>query len=173
MLYLNIPDEVEILIDDNWIQIKGPLGFIKKKKSNLIKISYDPKFKKILLNSPNKTLNNFYLKLINNLIWGVWKGYLIKLNIIGVGYKAFIENNNLCLKVGFSHNIYYNIPKEVNIKILNQKLLTIVITGKSLQKIKQVASDIKSLKPVEHYKGKGIRYFNEIIKLKEGKKTNV
>ena len=94
MLYLNIPDEVEILIDDNWIQIKGPLGFIKKKKSNLIQISYDPKFKKILLNSPNKTLNNFYLKLINNLIWGVWKGYLIKLNIIGVGYKAFIENNN-------------------------------------------------------------------------------
>lgn len=85
----------------------------------------------------------------------------------------FLELNNLILKIGFSHNITYHIPKNVKIKILNQKQPTILITGISFQEITQAAAEIKSLKPVEPYKGKGIRYFNEVIKLKEGKKTNV
>ena len=111
--------------------------------------------------------------MIYKLLWGVWKGYSIKLNIVGVGYKAFLEKDKLVLKIGFSHNVTYNIPKNITIKILNQKLLTILITGTDFQKITQTAAEIKHLKPVEPYKGKGIRYFNEIIQLKEGKKTNV
>jgi large subunit ribosomal protein L6 len=77
------------------------------------------------------------------------------------------------LKLGFSHNVIYQIPKNITIKILNQKTLTILICGNDFQQINQVAAEIRALKPVEPYKGKGIRYFNEIIKKKEGKKTNV
>ena len=154
MLSLNIPKNINILLNENWIEIKGPLGIIKKKKSNLIKIY-------------------FYASMINKLLWGVWKGYSIKLNIVGVGYKAVIENDILSLKLGFSHNVIYNIPKDIKIKVLAQKQLTIVVFGKDFQKVTQTAAEIKSLKPVEPYKGKGIKYFNEVVKLKEGKKTNV
>lgn len=173
MLNIFIPKDIDILIDENWIKIKGPLGIIKKKKSNLIKISFDKTTRQLYLLNTNKQLNHFYISMINKLLWGVWKGYSIKLNIIGVGYKAFLENKNLFLKIGFSHNVIYNIPDDITIKILNQKLLTLVISGQNFQKVTQVATEIKRLKPIEPYKGKGIKFFNEVIKLKEGKKTNV
>jgi large subunit ribosomal protein L6 len=173
MLSLKIPKDINILINENWIEIKGPLGIIKKKKSNSIKITYDSKTNILYLLNENTKINHFYISMIYKLLWGVWKGYSIKLNIVGVGYKAFLEKDKLVLKIGFSHNVTYNIPKNITIKILNQKLLTILITGTDFQKITQTAAEIKYLKPVEPYKGKGIRYFNEIIQLKEGKKTNV
>lgn len=173
MLSLKIPKDINILINENWIEIKGPLGIIKKKKSNSIKITYDSKTNILYLLNENTKINHFYISMIYKLLWGVWKGYSIKLNIVGVGYKAFLEKDKLVLKIGFSHNVTYNIPKNITIKILNQKLLTILITGTDFQKITQTAAEIKHLKPVEPYKGKGIRYFNEIIQLKEGKKTNV
>jgi len=99
--------------------------------------------------------------MLNKLISRLYKGYSIKLNLIGVGYKAFLENNKLSLKIGYSHHIYYEIPKDVIIKILNQKLLTLAIFGIDFQQITQVAAEIRFLKPVEPYKGKGIKYFNE------------
>lgn len=173
MLFLNIPKEIEIKINENWIELKGPLGLIKKKKSNLIKMFFDQKTSKLWLSSDNKLLNDFYISLLNKLIWGIWKGYSIKLSIIGVGYKVFLENNKLIFKIGFSHNIIYNIPSDIKIKISTQKTLIINIFGSNFQRITQIAAEIKALKPVEPYKGKGIRYFNEIIKIKEGKKTNV
>ncbi len=173
MLSLKIPKDINILINENWIEIKGPLGIIKKKKSNSIKITYDSKTNILYLLNENTKINHFYISMIYKLLWGVWKGYSIKLNIVGVGYKAFLEKDKLVLKIGFSHNVTYNIPKNITVKILNQKLLTILITGTDFQKITQTAAEIKHLKPVEPYKGKGIRYFNEIIQLKEGKKTNV
>ena len=173
MLSLKIPKDINILINENWIEIQGPLGTIKKKKSNSIKITYDSKTNILYLLNENTKINHFYISMIYKLLWGVWKGYSIKLNIVGVGYKAFLEKDKLVLKIGFSHNVTYNIPKNITIKILNQKLLTILITGTDFQKITQTAAEIKHLKPVEPYKGKGIRYFNEIIQLKEGKKTNV
>ena len=95
MLSLNIPKNINILLNENWIEIKGPLGIIKKKKSNLIKISFDPKTQKLWLLNENESLNHFYASMINKLLWGVWKGYSIKLNIVGVGYKAVIENDIL------------------------------------------------------------------------------
>jgi large subunit ribosomal protein L6 len=79
----------------------------------------------------------------------------------------------LKLKLGYSHLVTYEIPKDISIKILNQKLLTLVISGIDYQKVTQVAAEIRALKPVEPYKGKGIKYFDEIVKRKEGKKTNV
>jgi large subunit ribosomal protein L6 len=97
----------------------------------------------------------------------------MKLNIVGVGYKAFLEKNQLILKLGFSHNVIYPIPPEITIKILNQRLLTLLVLGNDFQRVNQTAAEIRLLKPAEPYKGKGIKYFNEIVRRKEGKKTNV
>jgi large subunit ribosomal protein L6 len=173
MLSLIIPKEVDLLINENWIQIKGPKGLIKKKKSKEIQLNYNNTERILYLMHYDMKQNHFCLSLINKLIWGVWKGYSVKLNIIGVGYKAVIENKNLILKIGFSHTVKYKIPEDIQIKILNKKLLTLVILSNNLQRATQIAAEIKSLKPVEPYKGKGIKYFKEVIKLKEGKKTNV
>lgn len=173
MLSLIIPKDIDLLINEDWIQIKGPKGLIKKKKNKQIQLIFDNNTRILYLITSNSKLNHFYLSLINKLIWGVWKGYSIKLNIIGVGYKAAIDNEDLVLKIGFSHTVKYKIPKDIQIKILNQKVLTLFISSNNKQRTTQIASEIKALKPVEPYKGKGIKYFNENIILKEGKKTNV
>lgn len=173
MLSLNIPKNINIIVIEDYIQIEGPLGSIKKKKSKNMILYFDKTSNKLWFLNENTVEKHFYLAILNKLILGVWKGYSVKLNIIGVGYKAFLEDNLLILKVGFSHNISYKIPKDIKIKILTQKLLTIIIFGNNFQKVNQVAADIRLLKPIEPYKGKGIKYFKEIWKKKEGKKTNV
>ena len=121
----------------------------------------------------NPKENHFYLSILNKIVLGIWKGFSIKLNIVGVGYKAILNDQQLTLKIGFSHNIMYKIPGNIKLKLLSQKLITLVIFGNDFQKVNQVAADIRALKPAEPYKGKGIKYLNEVIRRKEGKKTNV
>ena len=100
MLFLKIPKDIIIKINENWIEIKGPLGTIKKKKSASINLLFNEKEQKLfLLNVIDPKTSHFYLSMINKLIWGVWKGYSIKLNVIGVGYKVFIEGKRLDLKI--------------------------------------------------------------------------
>jgi large subunit ribosomal protein L6 len=128
--------------------------------------------KLFFLNS-NLKEKHFYLALLNRLILGVLKGFSIKLNIVGVGYKAFLDKNMLILKLGFSHHVLYAIPNDIKIKVISQKGLSLHIFGNDFQKVTQVAAEIRGLKPAEPYKGKGIQYSTEIVKRKEGKKTNV
>jgi large subunit ribosomal protein L6 len=172
MLFLNIPKEINIELTTNFIEMRGPLGTLKKKKSKLVEMFFDENTRKLYFLNKNKE-THFYLSILDKLLWGIWKGYSIKLTIIGIGYKAIIDNGNLTLKIGFSHLVKYAIPKDVRIKILSKKTPTFLILGSNLQKITQVASEIRLLKPADTYKGKGIRYFNEIVKLKKGKKANV
>jgi large subunit ribosomal protein L6 len=170
MLFLNVPKNIDIKIGKNWIKIIGPLGSIIKKKSKNIKIYYNKDENKLYLLNENKK-NDFYLSLINKLIWGLYKGYTVKLQVIGVGYKASLSEDKLILRLGYSHDVIYNIPKDVKVTISQQKILTLILFGTNLQRVKQVASEIRSLKSPEPYKGKGIRFFNEIIRQKEGKKN--
>lgn len=172
MLSLNIPKEITIRTGKNWIQIKGPLGSILKKKSDKIKFYFDKDSHKLFLLDKESKNKHFYLSIINKLIWGLYKGFGIKLNLIGIGYKVSVENNQLILKLGYSHDIIYDIPKDITISIVpKQKNLTILIFGNNHQKVKQVAAEIRGLKSPEPYKGKGIRYFDEVVKLKQGKKN--
>ncbi len=173
MLSINIPKKIKITLTEDWIIIEGPLGIKKKKKSKKIELFFDENTNKLWLLNENLKEKHFYLAILNKLILGVLKGFYFKLNIIGVGYKAFVEGKTLNLKLGFSHNIIYNIPENITVKVLNQKLLTLMVSGNDFQQVTQVAAQIRALKPAEPYKGKGIKYFNEIIKKKEGKKTNV
>lgn len=171
MLFLNIPKNIDIKLGLNWIKISGPLGSVVKKKSDKIKFYFDKNNYKLYILNKNDKKNHFYLSVINNIVFGLSKGFLIKLSIIGVGYKANVKDNLLTLRLGYSHNTEYKIPNNVKITIPEQKQSTLVIFGTNLQKVKQVAADIRNLKSPEPYKGKGIRYFNEIVKQKEGKKN--
>ena len=170
MLFIEIPKNINIQIGENWIKIKGPLGTVVKKKSNEIKLYFSKDEKKLyLLNYKKK--NHFFLSILNNIISGVLKGFIVKLKIIGVGYKAAVEKQQLTLRLGYSNNVVYNIPKNIKITINDKKELTLIIFGNNIQQVKQVAAEIRNLKKPEFYKGKGIRYFNEVINLKEGKKN--
>ena len=172
MFSLNVPKEVEINLGKKWIKITGPLGNVIKKKSQHIELIWDKNNHQLNLIT-NTKYKHFYLAMINKLIWGVYKGYKINLSIIGVGYKVAIENEKLIFKLGYSNDIIFNIPENIKIKILNKKILTLMIFGLDKQQVYQTAANIRNLKLPEPYKGKGIRYENEIIKQKEGKKSNV
>jgi large subunit ribosomal protein L6 len=173
MLNLTVPTNVQINIENDFIFIKGPLGCKKKKKSKNIELFFDKNTNKLWLLTSDLKEKHFYLSILNKMILGVAKGFSVKLNIVGIGYKVFLENQILNFKLGVSHSITYPLPKDVSVKILNQKVLTLVIFGNDLQKITQIAAEIRALRKADPYKGKGIKYSNEIIKKKEGKKTNV
>ena len=173
MLNLTIPKKINVEINEEWIKIEGPLGVKIKKKSKDLKLIFDKSSNKLWFLNADLKQKHFYFAILNKMILGVLKGFSAKLNIIGVGYKVSLEDQKLVLKLGFSHNVIYEIPKDVTIKILNQKLLTLVVFGNDLQRVNQVAAEIRALKMAEPYKGKGIKYFNEVVRRKEGKKTNV
>lgn len=171
MYFLNIPKNINIIIGEDWIKIEGPLGTKIKKKSKNIKL-YKKNNKLYCLNTPSNKISLF-LHQLTKLFLGLLKGYSRKLQLIGVGYKVFIENNFLIFRLGFSHPIYYKIPKNIKVQIQKLKPSNFVIFGNDSQQVNQVAAEIRSLKKPEIYKGKGIRYVGENIKLKEGKKSNL
>lgn len=165
-----IPNNIKISIKNDTIFFKGLLGklyltFIKKvfffyKKNQLILIINTQKNKKSIL--------NLYNKLIKLKIKGVLQGYKLNLILKGIGFKAFIENNNLILKLGFSHNITVSIPS--NIKIINQSN-NLIFSSIDYIFLTQFVHLIKSYKKPEPYKGKGLLLKNEKILKKEGKKS--
>lgn len=166
-----IPEGVNIDINNNIISIKGKNGVLKKLLH-----------KKVFIKNKNNTLkfypsdisNNCWVQagtersLINSMIIGVSKGFEKKLNLIGVGYKANIEQNYIVLYLGFSHTIKYFLPKKITATCPIQT--EIIIKGINKQLVNQVAAKIRSYRKPEPYKGKGIRYENEFIKIKESKK---
>lgn len=120
---------------------------------------------------PDRALHGLYRALIANMVEGVSKGYKRELELIGVGFKANAQGNVLELSLGYSHNIFLMIPKEISIKTAQEKGSNPIITLEGIDKqlIGQVASKIKSLRKVEPYKGKGIRFLGEFVRRKAGK----
>ena len=106
--------------------------------------------------------------LVNNMVNGVSKGFTVNLEINGVGYRAAVQGSNLNLQLGYSHDIPYPIPKDV--RITCERPTAITITGADRQRVGQVAAEIRGYRPPEPYKGKGIKYADETIRRKEGKK---
>lgn len=165
-----IPSTVKILLQDKVIYFKGPHGttslnlldniFIYK-KNQLIHIIYS--------NTKNKDLISLLIKLISNKIYGVSKGFFSQLECNGLGYKAKIENRNtLVLKLGFSHKLKIKIPN--NIKIFCSKSNKIIFFSVEKDKLFEFIIKVKNLKKPDSYKGKGLIFKNENLKLKEGKK---
>ena len=173
---IEVPKGVDIIIAENNLNIKGPNGNktinldskifkvdLKENKENK-EISIKP----LKINDEIKKTWGMNRSLLNNAIIGVNKGYEKILEMSGVGYRAALKGNSLNLQLGLSHDINFDIPKDV--KILVEKQTTIKISGSDKQIVGQVASKIKSFRPPEPYKGKGIKEKNEYILRKEGKK---
>ena len=168
-----IPKEVNVSINGDNLDIKGPYG---NKKINLdtkifeVNISENKELsiKPKKMNDDIKKMWGTNRSLLNNAVIAVNKGYEKTLEMTGVGYRAAIKGNSLNLQLGYSHNIDFEIPKDV--KIIVEKQTTIKINGFDKQQVGMIASKIKSFRPPEPYKGKGIREKGEYIQRKEGKK---
>lgn len=170
---ITIPAKTEIKIDGNTVSVKGSLGELVrtfqpgiKIEVNEGKISFSPVAK-----NPNVTMNSLWGTVsshVNNMVLGVNKVYEKKLIVEGIGFKAEVIGTNLVFKLGFSHPITVAIPK--NLKVASEKNV-ITVSGIDKEFVGRYVAEIRALKKPEPYKGKGIRYFDEIIKRKEGKKT--
>ncbi|ELR72672.1 LSU ribosomal protein L6p (L9e) [Fulvivirga imtechensis AK7] len=158
------------------VVVKGPKGELTQK--------IDPAFKlvenegELTLERPteqkrHKALHGLYRSLINNMVVGVSEGFTRKLELVGVGYKATAQNNVLELSLGYSHNIFLAVPGELKITAETEKGKNPVVTleGNDKQLIGQIAAKIKDLRPVEPYKGKGVRFVGEHIRRKAGKQA--
>ena len=170
---ISIPEKVKIILSGSDINIEGPLGK-QTVKINLdvfdLKVNEgkDISIKPKKLDEDTKRLWGMNRSLINNAIIGSSVGFEKILELSGVGYRAAIKGNQLNLQLGYSHDINFNIPN--GIKITVEKQTTIKITGMDKQKVGMTASQIKSFRPPEPYKGKGIKEKGQYILRKEGKK---
>ena len=170
---INIPEKVSVALSGTMLNIEGPLG---KKSLNIDTEMFDVniKDKEFLqikpkkLTEDSKRLWGMNRSLINNAVIGSSKGFEKVLELSGVGYRAALKGKQLNLQLGFSHDINFDIPEDV--KILVEKQTTIKISGVDKQKVGMIASKIKSFRPPEPYKGKGIKEKGQYILRKEGKK---
>ena len=168
-----IPKEVKVSINGDNLDIKGPYGSKKiNVNTKLFEVNLSENrelsIKPIKNNDDIKKMWGTNRSLLNNTVIGVNKGYEKILEMTGVGYRATIKDNSLNLQLGYSHDINYEIPPDV--KIIVEKQTKIKINGSDKQRVGMVASKIKSFRPTEPYKGKGIKEKNDYVRRKEGKK---
>jgi len=166
-----IPKDVSVDIGDAVVKIKGPKGELEQSYGKQLSIFIEDNKIKINTNIQSKhtyALSGTIRSLLANMVQGVSSGFEKKLLLVGVGYKAQVTNNQMTLNLGYSHPINYAIPKDISIEAPTQT--EIVIRGIDKQKVGQIASEIRSFRRPEPYKGKGVRYSDENIKLKEAKK---
>ena len=170
---ISIPDKVKVALAGNILSIEGPLG-----KSSLdidleifnldIKEGKEISIKPKKIDETTKRLWGMKRSLINNAVIGSSKGYEKILELVGVGYRAALKGNQLNLQLGYSHDINFDIPE--GIKIAVEKQTTIKISGSNKQQVGAIASELKTLRKIEPYKGKGIREKGQYVLKKEGKK---
>jgi large subunit ribosomal protein L6 len=159
---------------DHQVTVKGPKGELKQKIDSDFKVAIEDG--SIVVHRPteqkrHKAMHGLYRSLINNMVEGVSNGYKAQLELIGVGYKATAQGNVLDLSLGYSHSVIVGIPSELKVQAIQEKGQnpTIILEGIDKQLLGQVAAKIKSLRSVEPYKGKGIRFVGEYVRRKAGK----
>jgi len=165
-----IPDNVQISISNNSVEVKGQLGELNMNFNSRIDISTTDNTVVVKRNSEqrkDKELHGLYRALIQNMVVGVSQGFEKTLLLVGVGYTAEKKGDFLLLNVGYSHPIYFQIPDGVMVNTPDQT--TIVVKGYHKQNVGDFAAKIRSMRKPEPYKGKGIKYSDEIIRRKAGK----
>ena len=170
-LPVTVPAGVEVAVKDDLINVKGALGVLALAQSALVKVennagslSFTPVNESREANAMSGTMR----QLVNNMVNGVSKGFEKKLSLIGVGYKAQAQGAKLNLTVGYSHPVEIEMP--AGIKVETPTPTEVVIKGADRQRVGQIASEVRAVRPPEPYKGKGIRYADEKVVIKETKK---
>ncbi len=167
MLKVSLPKNVKINWGLDFIKIEGPLGVIIKKKDAFCLAIKD---EALYLWAQEEKKENFYLTMLNNLIVGVTKGYRQRLKLVGVGFKASLKERSIFLKIGYSHEVIYDIPADISIIVSKAKGTYLLIKGKEKDRVQQIATEIRALRMPDAYKGKGIHFNKQILKLKKGKR---
>ncbi len=169
---INIPAGVSITIDKGLLSVKGPKGELTKNiDENIIKfnIAENNITSETIRNDKfSKSLWGTYMAHLKNMIKGVTEGFQKKLTIEGVGFKWEVKGDKLQLNVGFSHPVFINIPKEITATAEKGNL---IISGIDIEAVSLFGMQVRKIKPVEPYKGKGIKYDGEIVLRKQGKKS--
>jgi large subunit ribosomal protein L6 len=170
-----VPENVTVEISaDNLVTVKGPKGELQQLIDPDIQIKLEEgalNLKRPTEQKRHKSMHGLYRSLVNNMVTGVQDGYKKELELVGVGYKATAQGNLLELSLGYSHSIFFSVPEEISVQAETQKGKNPIVTLEGIDKqlIGQVAAKIKSLRKVEPYKGKGVRFVGEQIRRKAGK----
>ncbi|OGB91815.1 MAG: 50S ribosomal protein L6 [candidate division NC10 bacterium RIFCSPLOWO2_12_FULL_66_18] len=169
-LPISIPDTVKVELQDHTVSVKGPKGTL----SMVVHPAMDVRVqdRQVLCGRPSdtkfhKALHGLTRSLIANMVEGVTKGFERKLELVGVGYRAAVQGQNLTMTLGYSHPIIYPIPQGIRIEVKDQTQL--MVSGTDKQLVGAVAAKVRSFRPPEPYKGKGVKYADERIRRKAGK----
>jgi large subunit ribosomal protein L6 len=166
-----VPKGVEFNVASGQISIKGPLGTIARAADPNVEVKKDGEqivFKALGNSNHANAMSGTMRALVANMVTGVTKGFERKLALVGVGFRAQAQGDKLNLSLGYSHPVVHQMPKGV--KVVTPTQTEIVITGVDKQLVGQVAAEVRAHRPPEPYKGKGVRYVDEVIVLKETKK---
>lgn len=167
---ITVPDGVEVKIDGKHISVKGPKGTLEREIHKNISVEMNEKtieVKRINDEPANRSLHGLTRTLINNMITGVTHEFSKELQINGVGYRVAKQGNNLNLTLGYSHPVIFEAPEGITFDVPNAN--TIIVKGIDKELVGQTAAVIRTKRPPEVYRGKGIKYADEVIRRKEGK----
>lgn len=167
-----VPGGVKVSVANRKIQVEGPKGKLEWSHRPEISVAYDDGKKQLVVSRPNderasKAFQGLTRSLLQNMVVGVTQGYEKKLEVVGVGYLAALKGSTLQLRVGFAHEVHLQVPAGVKVTCPSQT--QIVIQGCDKQLVGQFAAEVRSVRKPEPYKGKGVRYVGEYVKIKPGK----
>jgi len=166
-----LPKGVDVNVASGQISVKGPLGTIARAADPNVEVKKDGEsltFRALGNSNHANAMSGTMRALVANMVTGVTRGFEKKLSLVGVGFRAQAQGDKLNLTLGFSHPVVHQMPKGV--KVVTPTQTEIVISGVDKQLVGQVAAEVRSHRPPEPYKGKGVRYVDEVIVLKETKK---
>jgi len=168
---VELPKGVEFKQDGNVVTVKGGKGSLSLELNNEIELKQEENMLTVAPRSGSRfaaAMSGTTRALLANMVHGVSEGFVRKLELVGVGYRAQMQGSKLNMTLGFSHPIVYEVPEGINVETPSQT--EVVVAGLDKQKVGQVAAEIRHFRPPEPYKGKGVRYANERVVLKEAKK---
>lgn len=167
-----VPDEAKVSVTGRIVEVEGPLGKLCYEHRPEITVAFDEKNRQVVVarnddERQSRAFHGMTRAIIRNMCEGVTKGFEKRLEIVGVGYLAAIQDTTLQLRVGFANEIHKEIPKDLKVTCPDQT--HIVVSGCDRQKVGQFAAEVRAIRKPEPYKGKGVRYQGEYVKIKPGK----
>ena len=167
---ITVPEKVKVSVADTHVSVEGPKGKLEMDMPIRTSVSHEDNVLKVSRDGDDrqaKAMHGLGRSLLNNMIQGVNEGFVKKLEINGVGFKAIVSGNKVTMSLGFSHPINYQLPEQIKVTV--EKDVKVTIEGPDKQKVGMVAAELRSFYPVEPYKAKGVKYEGEHVRRKEGK----
>jgi len=167
---IEVPDKVKVAIAAGHVSVEGPKGKLEMDMPRRTSVSQEENTLSVARDGDDreaKAMHGLGRSLLNNMVIGVSEGYVKKLEINGVGFKAAVSGSTVTMNLGYSHPIKYDLPHQVKVSV--DKDTSVTIEGPDKQKVGLVAAELRGFYPVEPYKGKGVRYADEHVRRKEGK----